>query len=579
MSANPSFKETAPSTSEITPDNAASRPRLLESDGQTPQILYDQPWLTSFVRPLLIITLVSCCAFVFVTLVRRVVPSIPATTGLALLGLAILSATVATISGTILAQPEQRLQRTVGYRLAELGILLAITRLVLWLVYSGFPTFGEIMTVPLTTIFDGIFWAALFIIIISWSVAGEVTAELQQLALQADELFVAQHHYDRLGDIARTSSVDRRAVLNGFVWRWVTVGLLVLFLTALVRPDLPQQTSFTGVVGILRGQVESGVAIAVILYFICGLILIGLSQLALLRSRWLLEKTPMRSSILSNWPWYVALVVGGVAILATLLPLGDTFLLAKILNTIISAIFWVGWSIMQLIMALLAILFGSLGGNPAPTANNPAPPVVLPTPTPLPPSQPTLPEWTGGLIFWILMAFLLGNAALIYFGGKHLRLGWLRWLWAGLRLRWLHFLVNFRSWRQTVLQQVGVTSQPQRNEQDLDLAILTDRSLSPDTLSPAEQVRYFYLSLLHRAKEAGFPRQHSETPFRYAPRLHQAIDSDTTQPESVNEKIDEIELLTKNFVELRYGGKEASAQTLSQLHQVWEKLCKRLKDV
>lgn len=589
----------------ITPENAASRQRLAGSDQRA--IIYDQPWLNSFMRPLLIVVLVSCAVIVLVTLVQRIIPTLPAVAANILLGVAVFGATVSTLSSTLLAQPNQRLQRTVGYRIAELGILLAIARLLLWLFYTGFPTFNELITMPLSVIFDGIFWAALIIITIAWSVASEITSDLQRLALQADELYVAQHHYDRLGDVARTSSVDRTAVLNGFVVRWVSLGMFMLFLSALVRSELPQQVSMQGLFGVLRQQIETNVAIAVVIYFLCGLLLIGLSQLALLRSRWILDKMPMRSSILNNWPTYVTLLVGAVALIAALMPLGDTFLLGKILNFIISSLLMVAWGVMQFVMGLLMLLFSLFQSESPPVADTPQAVPTFAPPTPPPQAEAILPEWTGGVLFWVLMAVLLGNAALIYFGGKRLRLNWLRWLWDLIRLRWSKFSEDLQRWQRERLPNLR-SKDPAKSEEDN----FWERPIDPDKLSPLEQVRYYYLAVLRAAEKAGIPRASSETPVRYAPRLrasiaieqslsesqaavehqkvantHLAVESKAVESKVAESKVletesagaDEVELLTKNFVKVRYAGIGTDAQTLTQLRRAWKSLQDRLQQI
>lgn len=565
---------------EITPDNAASRQRISEAGNDVRAIIYDQPWLNSIARPLLIIALVSCCAVILVTLVRRILPTLPDVASNILLTMAILSAAVSTLSSTILAQPNQRLQRTIGYRIAELGILLAVARLLLWIFYSGVPAANDLITIPLSVIFDGIFWAALIIITVTWSVASEITSDLQRLALQADELYVAQHHYDRLGDVARTSSVDRPAILNGFVIRWVSLGVLMLFLSAVVRSDLPEQTSFQGTIGVLRRQIESGVAVAVIIYFLCGLLLIGLSQLALLRSRWILDKTPMRSSILSNWPTYVTVLVAAVALLAALMPLGDTFLLGQILNFVIGSVLMIAWGVMQFFMGLLMLLFSLFAGDSAPVSNTPAPAPTFAPPPPPPQTEAILPEWTGGVIFWALMAFLLGNAALIYFGGKHLQLGWLRRLWAFIWMRWSSFADGLQQWQKNRLPQLRSKGQSAGDEDTF-----WEHPVNPDTLTPLEQVRFYYLAVLREAEKAGIPRTKSETPIHYAPRLHNKIASETKPSTSADqsdtrpnetELSGEIDLLTQNFVNVRYAGSNADAQTLTHLRRAWKSLQNRL---
>ncbi len=560
---------------ELTPENAAS----LSRGPSKAAILYDQPWLTSFVRPLLIVLLVSCIDLILVTIMLRFAASVGAVTESAMiragwLALSIGAALVACISSTVLAQPAQRLQRTFGYRMSELGILLLVGRIVLWLLQGGVPDGATLLTHPLNVIFDGVFIATIVLITLSWSLTSEITTDLQQLALQADELFTAQHHYDRLGEMARTSGVDRTQVLNGFVWRWVSVGLFLIFCAALLRQELAQRLSFAGVFSLVRQDLEPTVIGALLSYFVCGLLLIGLSQLALLRSRWLLEKTPTRSNILLNWPSYVGMLVGGVAMVAALLPLGETFLLAQILSTIISAVFLAATTLMQLLMTLLGLLLGGLFGD-APLQSTPAAtPVVMPTPTPMPAPGQTLPEWTGGALFWLVMGFLLVNAALIYFSGRTPGFAWLTWLWNTIRLRLAQFLQSIRSSRRL---QFGNKASLGESTSAANLAEEL-AAIDVSKLNPSELARYYYLSTLSAAEEAGTERARSETPLHYEPRLLDAIAQKMTQTTPDPTVAEEIQQLTHAFLDVRYAGKMAETSTISHLRQIWERMKKRLRN-
>ncbi|MGL4648817.1 MAG: hypothetical protein ACRC1H_05370, partial [Caldilineaceae bacterium] len=91
-----------------------------DGPGSTFTERYDQAWLGSVLRPLLIVTLVICVNVVLVAFIDRFEPALPSlyTGGLVLL--ASVAAVVGALSTTVLAQPALRLSRTSALRLAEL---------------------------------------------------------------------------------------------------------------------------------------------------------------------------------------------------------------------------------------------------------------------------------------------------------------------------------------------------------------------------------------------------------------------------------------------------------------------------
>jgi hypothetical protein len=81
-------------------------------------------------------------------------------------------------------------------------------------------------------------------------------------------------------------------------------------------------------------------------------------------------------------------------------------------------------------------------------------------------------------------------------------------------------------------------------------------------LSPRERVLYYYLSILRRADQQGFPRQRTQTPYEYegtlAPHLIQAQQ--------------EMSLLTQAFVEARYSRHTFERQQARRVRLDWQRV-------
>ena len=75
---------------------------------------------------------------------------------------------------------------------------------------------------------------------------------------------------------------------------------MLVLLAAGSRFDLPA----AGFFGVMRQNIDPTVIGAIVVYFLSGLVLISQGQLALLRARWTLQKTPSAPNVLRNWPFY-----------------------------------------------------------------------------------------------------------------------------------------------------------------------------------------------------------------------------------------------------------------------------------
>ena len=320
---------------------------------------------------------------------------------------------------------------------------------------------------------------------------------------------------DRIGEMVRTSHSDRPSILRRVVTRWLVGGMLMVLLAA----SLQLGPSSHGLFALLRQNIQPSVIGAIVLYFLTGLLLISQGQLALLRSRWIIDRVPSATNVLRNWPLYVLGLLLLMGVLAALMPFGGTFYLAQIFAAVIGFIINTLFGILQFFMMLLMLLISLITGkSPPPPAEKPAP-----APQPVMPEAQAqashLPLWAGGALFWVTMALLLGYAAYIYFSGRGMTFAWLRALWQSLRERWLQWFGAYRQWQMTRVREAARKAGAAGADERENLAFWGKAG----NLSPSQRVRYLYLSLLHYAAQQGIARTEGETPLQYAPRLAQQM--------------------------------------------------------
>ena len=89
----------------------------------------------------------------------------------------------------------------------------------------------------------------------------------------------------------------------------------------------------------------------------------------------------------------------------------------------------------------------------------------------------------------------------------------------------------------------------------------------PRPLSPREQIRYYYLSIVHRAGERGVPRAENETPLEYARDLK----------EQWPEAEPELDELTQAFVEARYSPQPIDRSAVGRVKEEWQRIRERLR--
>ena len=543
-----------------------SRPQQLAPDQplppQPPQsddaLGYDESWLSSLLRPLLIFVLVLCINIALSVLLEQYASGLGVGVRWAILGLGVVAAVIGVTSTTWLAHPNQRLRRTAGYRIAEIVLILLVSRVVLWLAQGHLPSLDAFLLSPDEVFLDGPYLLMLVALLFTWFAAIDFTDDLAQLALQPDELHVAQTARSGMFDSSRPVQGDRRAILRRIVARWVGWGIVLIFIASALRMGVTRERFWT----LARQDVHPLVIAVIVIYFLCGLLLLSQGQLAVLRARWTIDGLPTSTSILRNWPIYTAVILLVTAFVALFLPLGDTLLISRVLGAVLDGIYRLVSLIFQLISLILILLFSLLPHSQTPPLPQPPPPAVASAP-PTPPMM-EIPPWFGGALFWTTILFILALAAYFYFTDRETNMQWLRKLRDMLSARWQQLWSGWRAWRRSVQM---------RDASHLGTGITgtaAGRNWWPlrwGGLNPEQRVRYLYFQLLNRAAEYDKGRRESETPAAYAPRLSEEVGAEA-------EDRDAIEALTKAFVQVRYAGQAPPQEQVSWLAQLWDQLRK-----
>jgi hypothetical protein len=319
----------------------------------------------------------------------------------------------------------------------------------------------------------------------------------------------------------------------------------------------------------------------VLVYFLIGLLLVGLTQLTMLRANWLWERTPISPNLLRRWAVYGVAFLIGLAGLALLVPTGNVSGLLPALNFLFALLFYAVQLVAILFVGLLQVLLAPLlwlMGQPAPA----------PPPLPPPPQQPlprerlaeTIPpppwlDTAQDVIFFTIIAIVLGYV-LRYVLQQHSGLReaiaklpfvlWLREIKLGLQRWWLGFGAELDLLqRPNAPHAAKAPPKPNQKENAPDW-----RSLH---LPAREQVLHLYDELLRAARAHGLPRGHSQTPREFARAFVQGLQRVAPA------RIADVNTLTADFEQARYAAQPVSSERVSVVQRCVWRLTSALRQV
>ncbi len=419
----------------------------------------------------------------------------------------------------------------------------------------------------LTTFLSFDFLYILTIVLVAWFLSGDFAALIDEMGIA--HVSVLQNASP---ESLPASTPSARQRLLGLT---LGVGIALLLLTTLTRMDL--QTGFT-----LNKQpfyrqlpaLASGGA-STLLYFILGLGLISQTRFMELHTRWSLQRIPVSQEMAKRWDFYSVAFLAIVILLVSLLPTHYSLGLVSLLGGLLILISRVILFLFEIILFLLLFLI-SLPSLLTGKGTLPVLPTAQPTPSPLPQDAlnhaaptTTLMELAHSVFFWAVFLGVLAFA-LIQFLRTHEevreKLRTLRG-WILLAQVWQWLTRRFGNVTQEISRAVERGMVRLRTRGGTQGNALPSGFINLRGLDARRQVYFFYLTLVRRSEEGGFPRRRSQTPYEYAASLERKL------PEVDKE----IDALTAAFVEARYSQRPVASDEARRVKAAWGRIRKALQ--
>jgi hypothetical protein len=440
-------------------------------------------------------------------------------------------------------------------RAAELIIILVLFKLLLYFMNG----IGQLwVDIPLwrknflQNFFTYEYLAGTVVIFLAWSVTGFFAEDLY--ALEGDERLLT---LERESGFYQARSQARRSLVNLVL----LIGGMIAFLLGFLA--LEQRS-----LGVPIPEFRDGLAYLVI-YFSLSLVLLSLTQFAVLRVRWSLERVPISSNLASRWLAYsfgFLLLLGGVVlILPTQYSVGLLDILGYLFNILLVLVTVVAF-IISLPFILLLSLVARLFGKPTPVTPLKIQP-IQPAPTHTTTSLPWL-ELLKSVLFWAVFIGVI-IYAVYYYLQQH----------SELRERLRHFPLfsalgvvwkALWDWLRGVNQNLVAAAQAGLRRLHPRETVAKEqprRFVSLRKLSPRQRVVFFYLALVRRGGEGGLSRKPSQTPYEYS----QALQDHLPGVEG------DISSMTDEFMEARYSQHEITPPHASLVQRYWEHIKRAIR--
>jgi hypothetical protein len=475
-----------------------------------------------------------------------------------------------------LNQPQRRQLNHLAYRAAEFLVIALLLRLYTWAIAATFPNpanLSDYLKYPYLLVLDGLFLIGLVLTLLAWVRAIAASNDFSELAIDR-----AEAYYFTLPPSEREAgmkpSLSNRAEIVAVIFRdWLIGGMILLGAAAFVALD-PRRFPIQDSLRFVRElALPPAMIIALLVYFVAGLLLLSQARLGALNARWMYEGVIKTPDMERTWHRYVTWLLLALAGIALFLPLGSTLAIGQVLEVMVGSIVTIISSLLYLLMYFLGSLF-----RPATEQPPPATPIVQPTtavptaiPTPLPTSTAP-PDDTAQLLissaFWAVAIVMSIIAITFFLRDRGVRLNWgvLQGVGRGLanwvRALWrdtAEYATDFRHSLRARLQN--------QSQKETAAAPPPWRFVRLNALSPRDQIRYFYLSTLKRASDQGVPRRQAETPLEFAE------DMKSNWPEAEGE----IEELTEAFLRARYSPENLAKEDVNPVKKQWKRVKSRLR--
>jgi hypothetical protein len=497
-------------------------------------------WVETLFRPLVIGVMFGCIALSLVELVRLF---FPVWNGTYLVVACVLAALEANYSYRLIRSRRLRGTDLLRFRIVEIALLLLLLIIGSYLGDSWARVLSVIRSSPyqLERVLDVEIIGAFILVMVSWHVSTQTTRDFERLH--------EPPRYHRYYVPPMESMTER------FFWG----GAVLLIAAGLTRIGVAQLLN-------LRRPSVPGLVLNVLVYFLLGLVMLSQVRFATLRKQWEAGETKVAEELPRRWVRYSLAFIGLAAFLAFLLPTGYTLGLLEVIGYLLAVVLAVLSLIATLIFWLFLLpfawLLSLLGAEVGPDRR------IEPPPRPFPVDSGGYagPGWfqivrslvfwviTLGIVFYVVRSYLRDHPELLESLAALGLVRALRRMWSAL-WGWLGGWGEIfrermpRGWSLRLGRRGGPSKKP-------------FGFFRLGALSSRDRVLYYYLSVLHRAGQQGFPRRPAETPYEYRATLGPKL------PEAQSE----MDQLTHAFVEARYSQHAVDREDARRVRVSWQQV-------
>ncbi len=467
------------------------------------------------------------------------------------------------IVGWWLYSSKPRISHT-WYRISEVIVLFVFLRLMLWGMSGEISDVIWLQDLILNPylIFDLRFLIAFTLTFLAWERSTRFSSILSNLTLSKPEI----EFYSATNSSNKTKieiiPKHRDSIARAYFHSWIMGGFVLIIFAVLTTINLTGASSAGfNIRTIGRLGLREEMLAALLIYFIGGLWLVGQARYQVMQARWLTKGLQTEHSFKRGWSTWTFIILLTVSTFASFLPIGSTFTLSRILQTFLGVALW-AINLVLIVFSYLIFMFLSLFDKGS--SFEEFEPVELtrslPAAESLPSSTNLPPLLTTGVFWLVVLATILLSASFVV-KNRGIRID---------KEPFLLVLTGLINWLRNLISGIGEYSTNLPFSWTNLAEFLPDRSTisSPwrfvrvNSLSPREQVRYFYLSILRRAARQGVSRNPPDTPLEYSHSLEVAWPEEESN----------VEDLTAAFIKSRYAKEDISLDELRYLREKFKRL-------
>jgi hypothetical protein len=535
------------------------------------------PFTRRVLRPFLIALMATAITIAMLVMIAIISPEQP---WQAISYLAFFAALEGAYTTAWLNDPDSRAIDRTTYRVAEILVLIFIARVFSFIIFSdGLPSREDIQTYlssPVSFALVGNFFTTLTIMMAGWWLSTTISRIFSQLDVSEAEIrfFTLPESQQKLQADERPIQIPRSDLQNSYLTIFLSVGMLLVVMAAISTYEVREFTYVSNPFEFTRLGLRPGMLTALLLYFLTGLWLLSHARLLRMNARWLMDGVAKEPKLERAWQRSSLVLLLTISFAASFLPIGSTLGISRIIGLLLQVLSLIVSAFYGLIGLIFASFLMLLTRNAEPGEQQPLQPLptqVPPPSEPLPPPNPLFGQIASSIFWAILIAVIIASAVFILrergyklqtdrIQGIYAALvAWITDIWKSLRRR-----MRVTSRKLSRLLTIDATPSI---DQSAASAKARNRFVRINSLPPRDQIRYFYLSTIKRAKESGVRRHVNQTPLEFSRDL----------VESWPEAEGDLDSLTNAFLEARYNSRPIEKAEVNPIKEGWKRLRNRLR--